>query len=151
MTESLSLTTVLEPRGPAAAVVLTDEQVAALGGGKKTFPVTVTIGAASVGLRLARMGGENLVGLSKAARTSLGVETGQTVDVTITVDDSPREVGVPPELAKALAAQPDAQKRFDALAYSIRKEHARSVASAKKPETRDRRVATIIAALTDNG
>ena len=56
MTESLSLTTVLEPRGPAAAVVLTDEQVAALGGGKKTFPVTVTIGAASVGLRVARVG-----------------------------------------------------------------------------------------------
>ena len=59
--------------------------------------------------------------------------------------------GIGLAIAKALAAQPDAQKRFDALAYSIRKEHARSVASAKKPETRDRRVATIIAALTDNG
>lgn len=35
MAQTLTLTTVLEPRGPAAAVILTDEQVAELGAGKK--------------------------------------------------------------------------------------------------------------------
>ena len=41
---SLRLTTTLQARGPAAAVVLDDEQVAAIGEGAKRFPVAATIG-----------------------------------------------------------------------------------------------------------
>jgi len=85
------------------------------------------------------MGGEILVGLAKAARTALGVEIGQTLDVILSVDEAPREVAVPPELAAALAANPAAQKAYDALAYSHRKEHATWVAEAKQQDTRDRR------------
>lgn len=33
----------LEPRGPAAAIVLTDEQVTRIGQGAKTPPVRVTV------------------------------------------------------------------------------------------------------------
>jgi len=40
---SLRLTTTLQARGPAAAVVLDDEQVAAIGEGAKRFPVAATI------------------------------------------------------------------------------------------------------------
>ena len=58
MPEPLHLTTVLEPRGPAAAVILTDEQAAAVGGGAKAFPVLLTVRGQQVSLRLARMGGE---------------------------------------------------------------------------------------------
>uniref|UniRef100_UPI003D8D577E YdeI/OmpD-associated family protein n=1 Tax=Gordonia sp. B7-2 TaxID=3420932 RepID=UPI003D8D577E len=147
-TKQLTLTTVLEPRGPAAAVILTDEQAAALGGGSKAFPVTITIAGTSRAARLARMGGENMVGLSKAARTELGVEIGEKVDVTITFDDAPREVDVPPALAEALATDPALGAAFDRLSYTKRKEHARSVADAKKDETRARRVAAVVASLT---
>lgn len=35
MVQTLTLTTVLEPRGPAAAVILTDEQVAELGAARR--------------------------------------------------------------------------------------------------------------------
>lgn len=68
MAESLRATLPLEARGPAGAFILTDEQVATLGGGRKTFPVTVTVTVNGVGLplRLARMGGENMIGLAKA-------------------------------------------------------------------------------------
>jgi len=38
--------------------------------------------------------------------------------------------------------------RFDALAYSARKEHVRSVGDAKQPETRQRRVAKIVEKLS---
>lgn len=41
MTE-LTLTTTLEPFGPATAIILTDAQVEQLGGGKRA-PVTVTV------------------------------------------------------------------------------------------------------------
>jgi len=40
---SLRLTTKLQARGPAAAVVLDEEQVAAIGEGAKRFPVAATI------------------------------------------------------------------------------------------------------------
>jgi hypothetical protein len=142
----LAITTTLEPRGPAAAIVLTDEQVASLGGGK-TPPVQLTIGAVTVRARIGRMGGENLLGLSKALRGELGVEPGQEVAATIALDAGTREAEVPPALAAALASDPQAQAAWDALAYSHRKEHARAVAEAKKDETRDRRVAKVIEAL----
>jgi len=35
----MRLTTTMEPRGPARAIVLTDAQVAEVGGGKRAFPV----------------------------------------------------------------------------------------------------------------
>ena len=54
----LTLHTRLEPRGPAGALVLTDEQVAQLAAGKRP-PVVVTIGDRSARLRLGVMGGEN--------------------------------------------------------------------------------------------
>ena len=69
----------LKPQGPATAIVLTDAQVTELGGGKRA-PITVTIGSKTVRLRLAVMGGQNLIGISKANREELGVEIGDTVD-----------------------------------------------------------------------
>jgi len=140
---SLHLTTVLEPRGPAGAIVLTEAHLAELGASKRS-PVTISVGDASIEGRIGVMGGEILVGLAKAARAALGVEIGQTIAVTLSIDSAPREITVPPELAAALAANPAAQKAYDALAYSHRKEHATWVAEAKQPQTRDRRAAKAI-------
>ncbi len=83
----LELRTQLQKRGPAAAIVLTDEQVAALGSGKVP-PVIVTIGTTSVPLRVGRMGGENLVGFAKAVRAELGIEAGDELEVRIVLDTS---------------------------------------------------------------
>jgi uncharacterized protein YdeI (YjbR/CyaY-like superfamily) len=63
------------------------------------------------------------------------------VHVVLEHDVAPREVEVPEELARALEAQPEVKAFFDAWAYTHRKEYARWVAEAKKPETRERRVA----------
>lgn len=140
---TITMRTTLERRGPAAAIVLTDEQVAGLGPGK-VFPVRVTIGDRTAEARVARMGGENLVGLSKDRRAALDVEIGDVVKVVIELDEGPREVSVPEELAAALAENPEAKAAFDRLPPSHRKEHARAVADAKRPETKARRVAAAI-------
>ncbi|SFI23844.1 MULTISPECIES: DUF1905 domain-containing protein [Microbacterium] len=66
----LHVRTVLPANGPATAIELTDEQVAELGGGKRAA-VIVPIGERSARLRLAVMGGRNLIGMSKAARAEL--------------------------------------------------------------------------------
>ena len=142
----LRLHTTLEGRGPAAAIILTDEQVTSFGAGK-AFPVAVTIDGRSARLRLARMGGQNMIGFSKAVRAELGVDIGQEVDAVIRLDSAEREVEIPPALAAAFDAEPALRATFDALAYSVRKEHARSVADAKQDATRERRVEKVVEAL----
>ena len=140
----VTMTTVLEPRGPASAIVLTEEQAAALGGPRA--PVTVTIAGRTVRLRVARMGGELMIGFSKAARTEAGVEIGQQVEATITPDTEERTVDVPAALTAALA-EAGLTESFEALSYSKRKEAARTVADAKQETTRTRRIAAVVDSL----
>jgi hypothetical protein len=136
----LRLTVTLQTRGPAAAIVLTDEQVAALAGGAKAFAVKVTVnGEHALDLRVARMGGENLIGFNKAVRAAVGAEAGDTIEVVIAADAAPRTVEVPDDLADAMATA-GVTDRFEALAPSHRKEYVRWITEAKRPETRAKRV-----------
>ncbi|WP_040524132.1 YdeI/OmpD-associated family protein [Gordonia effusa] len=141
----LHVHTTLKPVGPATAIELTDADVDELGGGKRAA-VLVTIGGRQARLRLAVMGGANLIGLSKAARGQLGVDIGDTVDAAIELDVADRTVDVPDDLGAALAAA-SLREVFDAQTYTRRKEGARSVVEAKRPETRLRRIDKIIAEL----
>jgi len=131
----------LERRGPAAAVVLDEAQVAAVGEGARRFPVVATVNGYTWRTSVARMGGEFLVGLSREVRQGAGVEAGDEAEVAIELDRAPREVEVPEALAAALAADPQAAALFGRMAFTHRKEYARWVAEAKRPETRQRRVA----------
>jgi hypothetical protein len=97
----------LEPYGPAGAFLLTDEQVAELGGGRKVFPVTVRVNGHVLPLRLARMGGDSCIGVRREARVAAGLDLGSTYDVAIAVDESDRTVDVPADLAEALAERDD--------------------------------------------
>jgi hypothetical protein len=139
---TLQIHTVLAPMGPATAIELTDQQVAELGGGKRAA-VIVGIGGRTARVRLGVMDGRNLVGLSKAVRAELGVEIGDEVDATIDLDTTERQVEVPDDLAAALDAA-GVRAAFDALTFSRRKELARGVTEAKRPETRERRVAAAL-------
>lgn len=135
----LRIHTMLEPMGPAGAIVLTDEQVATLSTAK-AFPVVVTIGAHSARLRLARMGGKNLIGFSKANRSALGLELGAEFDAVISPDTAERTVDVPAALTTALA-DAGLAAAYEALSFTRRKEIAVSVADAKQEATRKRRIA----------
>jgi hypothetical protein len=130
----------LQPRGPAAAVVLDDAQVAAVGEGAKRFAVVATVNGYTWRTSVTRMGGEFLLGLNKEVRQGAGVAAGDEVDVTVELDTAPREVEVPAALAAALAADPQARASFERMAFTHRKEYARWVAEAKQEETRQRRV-----------
>jgi len=137
---SVRLTATLVPRGPAAAVVLDDEQVAAVGEGAKRFPVVATANGYSWRTTVTPMRGESLLGLNRAVRQEAGVEAGDTVEVRLELDTAPREVEVPEALANSLAEDPKARANFERLAYTHRKEYARWIDEAKREETRQRRV-----------
>ena len=134
------LKTELVKRGPAAAVVLDDDQVATIGEGAKRFPVRATINSFTWRTTVTRMRGEFLLGLNREIRESAGVQAGDKLEVAIELDSEPREVEIPEALARALSADPDAQAAFERLAFTHRKEYARWVAEAKREATRDRRV-----------
>jgi len=138
---SLSFTATLEKRGPAAAVLLDEDQVRQVGEGAKRFPVLATVNGYTWRTTIMRMGGEFMLGLSRPVREAAGAQAGDSVEVALELDLAPREVDVPEALASALAKDPQAKAAFDALSFTHRKEYARAVAEAKREGTRDRRVA----------
>ena len=141
---SIRLTATLVPRGPAAAVVLDDDHVATVGEGAKRFPVVATVNGYSWRTTITRMRGEFLLGLNRAVRQEARVEAGDTVEVTLDLETTPREVDVPDHLADALANDSAALRAFDRLSYTHQKEYARWIAEAKREETRQRRVAQVL-------
>ncbi|HEV2704465.1 MAG TPA: YdeI/OmpD-associated family protein [Pyrinomonadaceae bacterium] len=94
--------------------------------------------------------GTHYMVVNKEVRAGAGVKGGETITVTMERDDEPRVVTPPADLARALKANRAAQAAWDKLSYTHRREHARAVSEAKRPETRQRRIEKAIAALTEN-
>ncbi len=122
------------------------EAVAALGD-KKRPPVVVSLAGYTYRSTVAVMGGVFMLPLSAENREAAGLKAGDRVEVTLELDLAPRVVEVPEDLAAALSEKPGAAAAFDALSNSMRKEYVRQVESAKAQETRDRRIAKIVAKL----
>jgi hypothetical protein len=127
----------------ATGLPVPDDIVAALSD-RKRAAVIVGVNGYRYHTTLARMGGRFLVPLSAENRMGAGVAAGDEVDVDIELDQAPREVELPDDLAAALAGDADARGFFDGLSFTHRKEWARWITEAKKAETRKARVAKAI-------
>lgn len=97
---------------------------------------------------VAVMGGTPLIGVRSDVRAAINKQIGDRVAVVIRLDDQPRTIQVPDDLARSLEAV-GLSSAFDALSYTARREAAESVTGAKRPETRERRIAKIIGGLSD--
>ncbi|MFJ5779070.1 YdeI/OmpD-associated family protein [Streptomyces sp. NPDC093094] len=136
----------VEPPEPMRGLEVPPEVVAALGGGARP-PVTITVNGHSWRSRVAVMRGRRLLGFSNANRQAAGVAIGEEVEVEVELDTEPRAVVEPPDFARALDDDPVARAAYDNLAHSRKYEHVRAVESAKRPETRRRRIEKAVAAL----
>ena len=130
----------------ATALPVPAEAVAALGKGKR-HPVKVSLNGYTYRTTIAVFGGLFMLPLSAENREAAGVKAAHKVEITLELDTEPRTVIVPKDLAAALSKKRRAKAEFDTLSYSVRKEYVRQVESAKAQETRDRRVAGIVAKL----
>ncbi|MFI5766673.1 YdeI/OmpD-associated family protein [Streptomyces sp. NPDC051563] len=137
---------VVEPPEPMRGLEVPAEVVTALGEGSRP-PVTVTINGHSWRTRLAHLRGRHLIGLSHANRDASEVEIGEEIEVEVELDTEPRVVVEPPDFAQALDDEPAARTAYDALTTSRKREHVRAIESAKKPETRQRRIEKAVATL----
>jgi Bacteriocin-protection, YdeI or OmpD-Associated/Domain of unknown function (DUF1905) len=117
--------------------------------GEARPPVRGTVNGVPFQSRLMVYGGVTWLGLRNELRREAGLADGDSVDVEIERDDSPREVEVPPELASALASDDIAAGVYESLSFTHRREYAEWIAGAKKEETRTRRVAKALEMLRD--
>src|SRR4051794_10542282 len=99
--------------------------------GQARAPVRGTVNGTALRTRLMVYGGVASLGLRKAVGAAAGRAAGDSEDVRLELDDEPREVELPPELAARLDA--DARAAFDAPSFPHRREYARWVADAKRP------------------
>lgn len=125
--------------GTTTGFQIPDELVAALGGGGRP-KVVVTIGEFQFRSSIARMGGAHWLGVSADRRAAGGLDGGETYDLRIELDEAPRTVEVPDDLAAVLAAEPDAKAFWESISFSNQRWHAEQLTSAKTAETRARRL-----------
>ncbi|HEX7133666.1 MAG TPA: YdeI/OmpD-associated family protein [Iamia sp.] len=138
-------TTLWSAGGNNVGIVVPEEVVAAFERGKRV-PVVVTIdGDYQYRNTIAAMGGQLLISFNSQTRAATGLGAGDEVEVRLDVDDAPRVVEVPADLAAALAADPAAAAAWAALSYSKQRAHAEPITAAKTDETRARRPAKTLA------
>ena len=140
-------TTVQQAEGLNATGIQVPAQVIAALGTSKRPKVKINLNGYTYRTTIAPFGDVFMLPLSQAHREASGLKAGDEVEVTLELDLEPRTVEVPEDLAAALAEKPGAREAFDALSYSGRKEYARQVEEAKAQETRERRIAGIVAKL----
>jgi hypothetical protein len=121
----------------ATGVEVPAKVVDGLGSTKRPL-VSVTINGYTYRSAIAPMGGIFMLGISEEVRNAAHVKAGDTVDVDVELDTKPRDVEVPPELAKALAKDAKAKKYFESLSYSGKYRLTAPIANGKTPETRER-------------
>jgi len=140
-------TTLWSAGGNNVGIVVPEDVLLAFERGKRV-PVVVTIdGSYQYRNTVASMGGRHLISFNASTRAATGRGAGDEVEVRLDVDDAPRVVEVPDDLAAALAADPAAAATWSALSYSKQRAHADPIQAAKTAETRSRRLAKTLSTL----
>jgi len=82
-----------------------------------------------------------------ALREACRKDLGDTVHVTMELDDIPRTVEIPGDILHALEAHEHLLQRFTGQPDYIKREEITKITSAKKQETRERRIEALLAKL----
>ena len=89
-------------------------------------------------------GGKFYMVVNKEMREGAKAKAGDLLDFVMERDDAPRTIETPPDFAKALKADKAAQAAWERLSFSHKREYVGAIVEAKKPETRERRIAGAI-------
>jgi hypothetical protein len=130
-----------------ATLITIPFDVPATFGTRARVPVRGTINNFPYRSSIVPMGGKFILVVNKELRAGANAKAGDTVGMTLERDDEPRIITPPADLARALEANPAAQAAWDKLSYTHKKEHARAVEEAKRPDTRARRIEKAVAEL----
>ena len=136
------------PRGGGGCLVRVPRDIAAKLGLKGMPKIHAVIAGQPYRGSLMPMGdGTYCLGVLKSIQDAAGVGFGDTVAIELEVDTAPRLVEPPADLAKAMAKDKKMSAAWEKLSFTNKKEMARSLEEAKRPETRERRLTAILAKL----
>lgn len=149
-TSPRSFTATIEGTGRGGgAYVTVPFDVEAVYGSKKPKVVTTFDGVEYRG-SLVRMGTDcHLLIILKGIREQIGKEVGDKVKVAVWEDTAPRVVEVPEDFAHALKKSKAARTTFDNCSYTHQKEYVQWINSARREETRERRITQAVAMLEE--
>jgi Bacteriocin-protection, YdeI or OmpD-Associated/Domain of unknown function (DUF1905) len=136
---SVSFTTTLKGIGNNTGIVVPPELIEQLGSTKRPA-VTVDLNGHVYPSTVGVMGGESLVPVSAAIRKVTGLNAGDPIKVTLTLNTAPRTIDVPEDFAAALDSIPSTRTFFESLSNSLQRFHVDNIGAAKTEETRERRI-----------
>lgn len=85
-------------------------------------------------------GGGHMMVVNKELRTGAKCKAGDVVDVVIERDREERLIEVPDRIQQVIASNITAQKTWDSLSFTHKKEWVRAIDEAKKEETKQSRI-----------
>jgi len=115
--------------------------------GRKRMPIVVTINGVKYRTTVAVYGGRYYFPMRREIREQAGVPANGTCRLTIEPDLAPRVVEAPKDLMSAMRKHAPAFARWKTWSYTHQKELVDWVTSAKRPETRERRIDKALAML----
>jgi hypothetical protein len=84
--------------------------------------------------------GSHYLVVGKDIRDQIKKAVGESVNVTLELDLEERQVEIPDDLRQALENQPEARAGFEKLSYSQQKIYVDWILSARREDTRTRRI-----------
>jgi hypothetical protein len=145
---SISFETTVQDEDGGILLEIPGNLVAALGKGKRP-PVRASLNGYTHRTTVSVYGGRSFIPVRREIREAANLSAGDTLSVTLELDQEPRTVDVPDDLARALDADAAAQAAFETLAYTHRKDYVEWVTPARRAETRRRRVEKAVARLRE--
>ncbi|GAC1357143.1 MAG: hypothetical protein NVSMB31_17680 [Vulcanimicrobiaceae bacterium] len=105
---------------------------------RKRVPVRGTLNGTPFVTTITDMGDGPMIGVRKSLREAAKITQGDTVNVVVQHDTSTRDVTVPKDLTEAMS--PAERARFEKFSFTHKREYIEAIESAKRPETRTRRI-----------
>ena len=116
--------------------------------GKVRAPVVVKLNDYEYRSTISSMKGKIFVPFRKSHLEASNIDVDNDVEITLVLDDAPREIEIPAILAERLAETDIGLSKWEKLSYSHKKEFAIAINDAKKEETRLRRLDKIVIELS---
>lgn len=137
----------LGQKGSEVAAIKPPFDVVEVFGRKGRVPVKGTINGFPFRSSLMNMGDGHMMVVNAELRAGGKCKAGDTVKIVMELDEEARQVELPPYLKKIINGDPKAKKYWAKLSFTHQKEYVRELEGAKKEETRERRIVTMMDAL----
>lgn len=130
------------PEYPGSAFMIFDFDVPAIFGSKRV-PVVITIAGKQFCRRLSLYAGAYMMVFNAELREATGYRAGDTIHMLIERDTEERVVTLPEYLATAIS-EAGLLEKWKSWSYSHQKEDLAWIEEAKRPETRQKRIAKLL-------